>query len=112
MGIDLLFDSTERDGWHVLSVGGDVDAYTSPRLRERLAEFMDDGHYRVIVDLEGVEFLDSTGLGVLVSSLKRAKEHGGDITLVCTRPQILRVLGITGLDKVFTVHEVIPETPG
>ena len=65
---------------------------------------MDEGHYRLVVDLEGVEFMDSTGLGVLVSCLKRAKEHGGDLSLVCTSPQILRVLSITGLDKVFEVR--------
>jgi len=109
MAIQLDFDSSNRDGWEVLAVRGEVDAYTSPRLRERLAEVMDRGEYRVVVDIEGVEFMDSTGLGVLVSALKRAKEHDGEISIVCTSPQILRVLAITGLDKVFRVAATVGE---
>ena len=109
MPIELVFDTTTQDGWEVLAVRGEIDAYTSPRLRERLTELMDQGRYRLIVDLEGVEFMDSTGLGVLVSCLKRAKEHDGDLALVCTSPQILRVLAITGLDKVFQIRRAVPE---
>jgi anti-sigma B factor antagonist len=107
MAIELAFDTTATDGWEVLAVRGEIDAYTSPRLRERLTQLMDEGHYRVVVDLEAVEFMDSTGLGVLVSCLKRTKEHQGELALVCTAPQILRVLSITGLDKVFTVRQSV-----
>jgi anti-sigma B factor antagonist len=109
MAIELAFDTAVRDGWEVLAVRGEIDAYTSPRLRERLTQLMEDGHYRVVVDLEGVEFMDSTGLGVLVSCLKRSKEHQGDVALVCTAPQILRVLAITGLDRVFVVRESVED---
>jgi anti-sigma B factor antagonist len=109
MAIELAFDTAARDGWEVLAVRGEIDAYTSPRLRERLTQLMEDGHYRVVVDLEGVEFMDSTGLGVLVSCLKRSREHQGDVALVCTAPQILRVLAITGLDRVFVVRESIED---
>jgi anti-sigma B factor antagonist len=56
--------------------------------------------------------MDSTGLGVLVSCLKRAKEHQGDLSLVCTSPQILRVLAITGLDRVFQVRGSVEEVSG
>ena len=88
----------------VLEVGGEVDVYTAPRLRERLVELFDGGARNVVVDLGRVDFLDSTGLGVLVGALKRVREHDGSLTLVCTRPNLLRLLAITGLDKVFPVY--------
>ncbi len=112
MEIELAFDARSLDGWEVLSVRGEIDAYTSPRLRERLASLMDQGRFRLIVDLEDVGFMDSTGLGVLVSCLKRAKEHAGEMILVCTSPQILRVLAITGLDRVFDVRSTVAEATG
>jgi anti-sigma B factor antagonist len=110
LAIELQFEMTTSGARDVLAVSGEIDAFTSPRLRERLTEMMDDGHFRLVVDLEGVEFMDSTGLGVLVACLKRAKEHGGDLSLVCTGPQILRVLSITGLDRVFEVRASLDET--
>ena len=66
MAIELQFEMTTSGARDVLAVRGEIDAFTSPRLRERLTGMMDEGHYRLVVDLEGVEFMDSTGLGVLV----------------------------------------------
>ena len=107
--MELQFDLTPSGDYEVLSVRGEIDAFTSPMLRERLVALLDRGHYRLVVDLEGVDFMDSTGLGVLVSCLKRTKEHDGELMLVCTSPQILRVLSITGLDRVFDVRGTGPE---
>jgi anti-sigma B factor antagonist len=108
LAIELQFDLTISGGY-VLAVRGEIDAFTSPMLRERLVSLMDGGHYQLVVDLEGVDFMDSTGLGVLVSCLKHAREHNGQLSLVCTSPQILRVLSITGLDRVFEVRGTAPE---
>jgi anti-sigma B factor antagonist len=116
MAIELDFERSEHDDWRVLAVTGEIDAYTSPRLREELRHDIDGGARRIVVDLRGVEFMDSTGLGVLVSALKRVKEGGGGevnddgrLSLVCTSPQILRVLSVTGLDKVFVVAPSVAE---
>ena len=103
--MDLGLEVSERDGWAVLAVRGEVDVYTAPRFRERLIELVSEGKHRIIVDLEAVDFLDSTGLGVLVGGLKRLRSHDGDLVLVCTRSRILKVFEITGLTKVFAIHD-------
>jgi len=86
-------------GWSVVSVYGEVDVATSPDLRERLIELINEGRHRLVLDLEGVDFLDSTGLGTIIGALKRARTHGGDLRLVCTETRITRLFEITGLDK-------------
>jgi anti-sigma B factor antagonist len=93
----------------VLEVKGEVDIYSAPRLRERLIELVEEGRTRVLVDLEGVGFMDSTGLGSLVSGLKRLRERDGELALVCTHEPVLKILTITGLDKVFSIHGSVEE---
>jgi len=102
LGLDLDVDHPD---YAVLSVEGEVDVYTAPVLREKLVRLIDDGPRRIVVNLEAVEFLDSTGLGVLVAALNRARRLDGDLEVVCSRRRILRVFEITGLTKVFTIHE-------
>ena len=87
----------------VLEVGGEVDVYTAPRLRERLVELVDAGARNVIVDLGGVEFLDSTGLGVLVGAMKRLRVANGKFGLVCSKEPLLKIFRITALDQVFPI---------
>ncbi len=105
--MDLGLDVAERNGFSVLSVRGEVDVYTAPKFRERLIELVSEGKHRIVVDLEGVDFLDSTGLGVLVGGLKRLRSHNGDLLLVCTQSRILKVFEITGLTKVFSIHDSV-----
>jgi anti-sigma B factor antagonist len=106
--MDLRLDVTEQDGVAVLAVHGEVDVSTAPQLRQRLVEMATSGSDHAVVDLDGVDFLDSTGLGVLVSGLKRFRTIGGDLSLVCTHHRILKVFEITGLTKVFGIHETVP----
>src|ERR1700733_15539955 len=87
----------------VLRVTGEVDVYTAPVLRERIRELAALGAVPLIADLAQVDFLDSTGLGVLVGGLKRLREDGGSLALVITTPRILRIFQITGLTKAFAV---------
>lgn len=103
--MDVSFDVETHGDVPVLAVAGEIDVYTAPRLREQLLELARSGAQTVVTDLSGVTFVDSTGLGVLVSGLKRFREAGGDLLLVVTQPQILKVLEITGLTTVFSIHE-------
>lgn len=107
MGVDLGLDVTERHGAVVVRVRGEVDVSTAPRLRQELVELAGQGRQLVVVDLDDVDFLDSTGLGVLVGGLKRFRSLGGDLVLVCTGERILRILAITRLDRAFTVHDSV-----
>ena len=101
---------TRREGVRtVISVTGEIDVYTAPTLRERLNELVADGEYNLVVDMAGVDFLDSTGLGVLVGGLKRARSHDGTLQLVCDQEKILKVFRITGLTKVFPIHASLSE---
>ena len=88
---------------------GEVDVYTAPRLKEGLVEMIEGGCANVVVDLEAVSFIDSSGLGVLVSALRRARERDGTVHIVCTRENILKIFRITGLDKVFPVFADVAE---
>jgi anti-sigma B factor antagonist len=88
----------------VLDIVGEVDLYTAPALRDRIAALIDGGVRRLVVNLEEVGFLDSSGLGVLIGALRRLKEHDGMLRLVCDDGSTLKVLTVTGLDKVFQIH--------
>jgi anti-anti-sigma factor len=95
--------------WTIAEVRGEIDVYTAPRLRELLIELVNSGHYHLILDLGGVEFLDSTGLGVLVGGLKRVRAHDGQMALVITQARILKIFRMTGQTKVFDVYQTVEE---
>jgi anti-sigma B factor antagonist len=103
--MDLGMSTTERDGWTILSLSGEIDIATAPRVRERLYALLAEGNERLIVDLDDVGFLDSTGLGVLVGVLKRVRTQGGELRLVCTQPRIAKVFEITRLDSAFAIFD-------
>ncbi|MFN0282488.1 MAG: STAS domain-containing protein [Kineosporiaceae bacterium] len=105
--MELTVTSRQEGARTVISVSGEIDVYTAPSLRERLNELVASGHYDLVVDMEGVEFLDSTGLGVLVGGLKRVRSHDGTLRLVCAQEKILKVFRITGLTKVFPIHPTL-----
>ena len=102
--MEFSLDSKSVAGRTVLAVAGEVDIYSAPTLRDRLTDLIESGDHTVIVDLSGVGFLDSTGLGTLVAGLKQASGVGGQLPLVCAQDRILRLFVITGLDSVFTIH--------
>jgi anti-sigma B factor antagonist len=94
-----------RDLAQAVEVQGEIDVYTSPRVKETINELIEKGHYHLVINLEGVRYIDSTGLGVLIGALKKVREHSGRILLVCTNPQIKKIFNITGLVKIFEIFK-------
>jgi anti-sigma B factor antagonist len=107
--VDLKLDHHSQDGIEIVDVEGEIDVYTAPRLRELLIELVNSRFYQLVVNMDKVEFLDSTGLGVLVGGLKRVRAHDGSLDLVCTQERILKIFRITGLTKVFGIHDTVDE---
>ena len=91
----------------VISVSGDVDAFAAPELKEQLFACLDCGAERVIVDMSASAFIDSTGLGVLVAGLKRAR--GRELSVVSDDAGLRRIFHIVGLDRVFSLYRTRPE---
>ncbi len=88
----------------LLSLRGEIDVYTAPRLRQAIIDLVEGGATRIVVDMEKVDFLDSTGLGVLVGGLKRVRVKDGSLSIVTTQDKILKIFDITGLSRVFDIH--------
>ncbi len=113
---DRLFDlDVERNanGSAVVRVEGDLDLHSAPRLRDSLAQLVEDRVERVVIDLEDTTFLDSMALGVLLGAKRDLHENGGTLELVVTRDEIRRIFEITMLERVFVMHDARPdETSG
>jgi anti-sigma B factor antagonist len=89
----------------LLRVVGEIHATTAPEFSERLNSAISDGHTGVVLDLMGVEFIDSTGLSVLLNGLRRVTRVRGSMVLACANPTVLRLFEITKLDSTF---EIVP----
>ena len=100
----MLDINIDRVGDHVVCRPvGELDAFTVGHFRESLTEL--GGGERVLIDLSGVPFLDSAGLGALIGGVRRAREGGGDVAVYGARPAVARLLHTTGFDRVATVSD-------
>jgi anti-sigma B factor antagonist len=107
----LNFEITTETAEHVsiIALSGEVDLYTAPDVKEELVRTIDGGARHVVVDFTDTTFIDSTTLGVLVSGLKRLRMQDGQLALVITDRNILKIFEITGLDRVFPIRELRTE---
>src|ERR1700712_6135282 len=88
---------------HVLAVRGEIDLFTAPELKQVLAESIESGRIRIIVDLTETTFLDSTALGVLIGAVKRLRSRDGALAIVNVDENISKTFEITGLDQIFKI---------
>jgi anti-sigma B factor antagonist len=114
--MDFTADHRLHGELTIVTVGGELDVFTSPKLRERLLDIVEGGGLHLIVDLSDVEFLDSTGLGVLVGIYHRLQAHDGSMTFVGASERLRRVFHVTRLDKIFVIHpsldDALRDRPG
>ncbi len=106
---DLSIHVRSEKEHQVFELSGSLDIATSPTVRAALVEASERGDHTLIADLRKVEFIDSTGLGALIGAQRRAKEFQGDVRLVVSDGQILRLLRITGLVRVFGAYYSIED---
>jgi anti-sigma B factor antagonist len=107
--MDFDVETSERDGVSILALRGEIDVYTAPQLRQAIVDLVDRGARNIVVDMGSVEFLDSTGLGVLVEGWKGLKARDGDLSIVATQEKILKIFDITGLNKAIPIHATLDE---
>lgn len=104
----LRTEVVEREGSTVVTATGQLDVATAPTLHQRLEEAQLDRGSVVILDLDGIEFVDDLGLGVLLAAVKRARQSDGRLLVVANRPRILELFDLTGLDRVLEVAADVP----
>lgn len=106
--VQLIVHTHSAGIWTVLMVAGELDVVGGPELRQHVMATTREGKSNLVLDLTGVDFVDSFGLGVLVGSLKRARLANGDVRLVITEPRVRRVLELCDLDRVFVISDSVP----
>ena len=111
MNFDIKTEPLANDTY-AISLSGEIDLYTAPEFKQQLLEVIGEGARHVVVDLSSTTFIDSTTLGVLVGGLRRLRAADGELTIVCSDPNITKIFEITGLDRVFdlvrTRDEALP----
>src|ERR1700758_2251633 len=92
-----------RPGLTIARLEGDLDIATIPALRERLLSVLSPGVRLFVIDLSGVSFCDAAGLGMLIGTQRRATARGITLRLAAPRPQMAKLLRVTGLDRSLTI---------
>ncbi|HLI38932.1 MAG TPA: STAS domain-containing protein [Streptosporangiaceae bacterium] len=107
--MDLELSERAVDGCAVVELRGELDLSSAPGLRERLLAILTEQSVSLIIDLSGLQFMDSTGLTVLLSTERRAKLLGGALVLAAPQKIVAKVLRVTGLDTHFTIFPTVAE---
>ena len=108
MATPLKIDArTEGPDTAVISLTGEVDVANAAQVRDSALMLVDSGAKNLVVDLNSTEYMDSTGLGMLVGLLKRTKEIGGDVVIAAAQPRVKRLFEITGLTQVFRIYDEV-----
>ena len=102
-------DIQDKGDYKVLVPVGDLDVYTVGSLRDALGKMIEDETPHVVVDLDGVPFMDSSGLGALMGGVRRLREAGGDLAITCTREQHLKLFTITGFGEGVSIAPTVEE---
>lgn len=106
--MELTLHTRKAGARTIVEVSGEIDMYTASDLRDKLLALLAEGVTELGIDVNGVEFCDSTGLGVFIGVLRRLREVGGSLIIVCARPQMLKIFQLTGLEKVLDIRATLP----
>jgi anti-sigma B factor antagonist len=95
------------DGYSICRPAGELDAFTVAQFRQVLADVA--SAKKLVIDLSGVPFIDSAGLGALIGGIRRTRELGGDVAVACDRPTLVRLLKTTGFDRIVSVTDNVEQ---
>lgn len=98
-----------RPPWTVISVFGDLDVVGAPDLRQEIVSAVAAGEVHLVLDLGGVGFVDSFGLGAVIGAIKRVRQRDGELAVVCPEPRVRRVFELCDLDRILTLHQHVDE---
>ena len=111
--VELKVTSRSQGDHIILALAGEIDLYTAPRLQSELSSVLPAaGPGMILVDMSAVDFCDSTGMNVLLAAHRLAAERGNELVLAAPRPALRKILEVTGLQSVFTVHDDLAVLPG
>jgi anti-sigma B factor antagonist len=108
-GVQIVVQAHIEGDWTVLTVAGELDVVGAPKLRQSVMDAVKDGRHCLVLDLSGVDFIDSFGIGVIVGALKRVRLLDGDLRVIVPEPRVRRVLEVCDLDRVFTLHRSLAD---
>ena len=100
-------DESHKADSIVIKLQGEVDLYAAPELKDHVNRAIESGKTKLVLDLSEATFIDSTTLGILVSGMKRLRPRGGMLAVLCPDPTMARIFDITGLNRMFSVHDTL-----
>ncbi|MET8947866.1 STAS domain-containing protein [Streptomyces sp. NPDC004542] len=92
------------NGWSVVEADGELDAHTTPMIREGVIELIDEGHRHFVLDLGFVTFMDSVGLGVIVAITQRIREHEGSLRIASVSGRLMRIFDLSGTRESYEIY--------
>ncbi|SER23199.1 STAS domain-containing protein [Piscibacillus halophilus] len=105
--MNLHIEDYKQNQTTVIKLSGEIDAYTAPELKDKLLGYLNEEGAEVHVDLEKVNYMDSTGLGVFISGLKTANEVNSSFKLINLQENVYRLFNITGLNDVMNIENTV-----
>ena len=89
----------------LVTLAGRIDSISASQLERELKSLLDNGRYKIVLELSGVSYLSSAGLRVMVSAVRESKKHRGDVRLANVSGRVAEVLKLAGLNAIFQVYE-------
>ena len=105
----MRVDVDIRKNTAIITIEGSIDLFSSSKLKKELCALLDGGHGDLLFDLSAVDFVDSSGLGVLVGTFKQVRVSDGNVRLASLRPAVKKIFELTRLDQVFAIYESLEE---
>lgn len=97
--IDLVYHESDISDVPIVCVNGEIDVYTSPKLNDTLNKIINSENKEVVLNLEKVHYIDSTGLGIIAHNADMFTNKGGNFKVVCAQPQLRKIFDVSGLSK-------------